>query len=81
MAPIEQVKPVNGKTVQLTINSDLQYLAQKAISDSVAQLHAEWGNIVVVEAKTGKIRAMADTSPMNPNNPGASKPEDRACGP
>ncbi|WP_442545870.1 peptidoglycan D,D-transpeptidase FtsI family protein [Arthrobacter sp. KN11-1C] len=77
VAPIEQVKPVNGKNVQLTINSDLQYLAQKAISDSVAQLHAEWGNIVVVEAKTGKIRAMADTSPMDPNNPGASKPEDR----
>lgn len=77
VAPIEQSKPVNGKNVQLTINSDLQYLAQKAISDSAAQLHAEWANIVIVEAKTGKIRAMADTSPMDPNNPGASKPEDR----
>ncbi|WP_265979607.1 peptidoglycan D,D-transpeptidase FtsI family protein [Arthrobacter sp. MI7-26] len=77
VAPIEQVKPVNGKNVQLTINSDLQYFAQKAISDSAAQLHADWANIVIVEAKTGKIRAMAETSPMDPNNPGASKPEDR----
>ncbi|WP_415853502.1 peptidoglycan D,D-transpeptidase FtsI family protein [Sinomonas sp. G460-2] len=76
-APIDLSKPSDGKNVRLTIDSNLQFQAQNAISASVAQLHAEWGSLIVVESKTGKIRAMADTNPMDPNNPGASKPEDR----
>ncbi|GAA1050819.1 penicillin-binding protein 2 [Arthrobacter russicus] len=74
-----QVKPaVDGQTVKLTINSDIQYLAQQAIRNQVQTLNAQWGNIVVVQVKTGNIIAIAEDTTVDPNNPGATAPESRA---
>ncbi|WP_334170512.1 peptidoglycan D,D-transpeptidase FtsI family protein [Sinomonas sp.] len=67
----------NGQTIKLTINSDLQYFAQQAVQSSVDQLHAEWGNAIVMDAKTGDILAMADTSPVDPNDPSKTRAQDR----
>jgi cell division protein FtsI (penicillin-binding protein 3) len=67
----------NGHTVKLTLNSDLQYFAQQAVQTSVDQLHAEWGNAIVMDAKTGDILAMADTSPVDPNDPSKTAAKDR----
>lgn len=67
----------NGETVKLTINSDLQYFAQQAVQSSVDQLHAEWGNAIVMDAKTGDILAMADTNPVDPNDPSKTAAKDR----
>lgn len=73
-----QVKPaVNGETVKLTINSDIQYMAQQAISNQVQNLKAQWGNIVVIEAKTGNVIAIAEDKTVDPNNPGATPAESR----
>lgn len=73
-----QIKPaVDGKTVKLTINSDIQYFAQQAISNQVKNLKAAWGNIVVVQVKTGNIIALAEDTTVDPNNPGATPPESR----
>ncbi|WP_179389054.1 peptidoglycan D,D-transpeptidase FtsI family protein [Psychromicrobium silvestre] len=72
------IKPaVNGQTVKLTINSDLQYYAQQAIANQVKAQGADWGNIVVVQVKTGNIIAMAEDTTVDPNNPGATTPDDR----
>jgi cell division protein FtsI (penicillin-binding protein 3) len=54
------VDAVDGGTVQLTINSDLQ--KQKAQS----------GTVTVVEIKTGKIRAAAEWPSLDPNDLDAS---------
>lgn len=51
----------NGQTVKLTIDRDLQYAAQAAIEAQVDRLTADWANIVVIEAKTGKVRAITET--------------------
>ncbi len=78
-APEENQPAVDGETVKLTINSDLQYFAQQAISDQVKKFSAQWGNIVVVQAKTGKIVAMAEDSTVDPNNPGATAAANRGA--
>ncbi|WP_394941069.1 peptidoglycan D,D-transpeptidase FtsI family protein [Psychromicrobium sp. YIM B11713] len=76
-APTTVTPAVNGKTIKLTINADLQYYAQQAIANQVKQQRAEWGNIVIVQVKTGNIIAMAENATVDPNNPGATPAADR----
>ncbi|MGO4493558.1 peptidoglycan D,D-transpeptidase FtsI family protein, partial [Arthrobacter sp. 2YAF22_2] len=75
---VDQLTPaVNGKDVKLTLNSDLQYFAQQAIQSQKDKLGAEWGTIVVADAKNGNIIAMADTDAPDPNDPGKVDAKDR----
>ncbi len=53
------VAPVKGNTVVLTINADLQEIAERALADAVSRMGAEGGDIVVLDPHTGAIRAMA----------------------
>jgi cell division protein FtsI (penicillin-binding protein 3) len=78
-APLEVVPATNGQSVKLTIDTDLQYAAQQALETQAGKLSADWANVIVVEAKTGKIRAMAETNSVDPNDPGATAPEDRGA--
>ncbi len=61
-------EPIAGQGVQLTINRDLQYVAQRAITQRVAEAKAESGTVIVEEVKTGRILAMATAPTFNPNN-------------
>jgi cell division protein FtsI (penicillin-binding protein 3) len=75
---VDQLTPaVNGRDIRLTINSDLQYFAQQAIQTQRDKLSAEWGVIIVLDAKTGDIVAMADTNAPDPNDPGKADAQDR----
>ena len=59
-SPIEPgTAPVQGNSVVLTINADLQEIAERALADAVARMGAEGGDIVVLDPHTGAIRAMA----------------------
>ncbi len=73
----ELTPPEDGKDVKLTINSDLQYFAQQAIQSQADKLGAEWGTIIVMDAKTGDLVAMADTNAPDPNDPGRVAAKDR----
>jgi cell division protein FtsI (penicillin-binding protein 3) len=73
----ELTPPEDGKDVKLTLNSDLQYFAQQAIQSQSDKLGAEWGVIIVMDAKTGNLIAMADTNSPDPNNPGLVAAKDR----
>lgn len=73
----ELTPPQNGKDVKLTLNSDLQYFAQQAIQSQADKLSAEWGVIIVMDAKTGNLLALADTNSPDPNNPGLVAAKDR----
>ena len=73
----ELTPPQDGKDVKLTINSDLQYFAQQAIQSQSDKLGAEWGVIIVMDAKTGNLVAMADTNAPDPNDPGRVAAKDR----
>ncbi|MDQ0679143.1 cell division protein FtsI (penicillin-binding protein 3) [Arthrobacter pascens] len=73
----ELTPPQDGKDVKLTIDSDLQYFAQQAIQSQSDKLGAEWGTIIVMDAKTGNLIAMADTNAPDPNDPGRVAAKDR----
>lgn len=75
-ATANDVPARNGDTVRLTINQDIQWVAQQAIANQVAATKAEWGTAVVVEVSTGNLIAVADSTTVDPNNPGAT-PADR----
>ena len=60
--------PKPGSDVELSIDSRLQYLAFREIRRAVEQHHAKSGSIVVLDAKTGEVLALANWPSYNPNN-------------
>lgn len=70
-----RVDAVDGGTVQLTINSDLQWYMQQMIAEEAQTQGAKGGTVTVVEVGTGKIRAAAEWPTMDPNDLDASAPE------
>ncbi|KQR43217.1 cell division protein FtsI [Microbacterium sp. Leaf161] len=67
-----KVDAVDGGTVQLTINSDLQWYMQQMIAEEAQAQGAKGGTVTVVEVGTGKIRAAAEWPTMDPNDLDAS---------
>jgi cell division protein FtsI (penicillin-binding protein 3) len=67
-----QQPAVDGGTLQLTINRDLQWYLQQLIAEEVQNMAAQRGTITVVEVATGKIRAAAEYPSVDPNNVSAS---------
>jgi cell division protein FtsI (penicillin-binding protein 3) len=60
--------PQQGKKLQLSIDSRIQYLAYRELKEAVAQHSARAGSVVVLDAKTGEILALANWPSYNPNN-------------
>ncbi len=73
----KETPAVDGGTLKLTIDGDLQWYMQQLIAEETSHYQADWGGIIVMEAKTGKIRAIAETPTVDPNDPGASAADDR----
>ena len=48
-----------GNTVVLTINHELQEIAERALADAVATMGAEGGDVVVLDPADGEVLAMA----------------------
>ena len=68
---------VAGANVRLTIDGDIQYVAQRVIADAVAASGAESGTVVVLNPRTGQILALATVPTVDSNEPGDSLAEDR----
>lgn len=58
-APVGSDDPTPGNTVVLTINRELQEICDRALTVAVDSLHANGGDIVVMNPNTGDILAMA----------------------
>jgi cell division protein FtsI (penicillin-binding protein 3) len=54
------VEPQEGKDVITTINVNLQDYAQTALGKQMEISQAEWGTAIVMEVKTGNIKAVAN---------------------
>jgi cell division protein FtsI (penicillin-binding protein 3) len=54
------VEPKEGKDVVTTINVNLQDYAQTALGKQMEVSQAEWGTAIVMEVKTGNIKAIAN---------------------
>lgn len=57
---IPLVDPQEGKDVITTINVNLQDYAQTALTKQMEASQAEWGTAIVMEVKTGDIKAIAN---------------------
>ena len=68
----ESTPATDGRSVQLTLNSDLQWKAEQAIAEQVAKTGSDAGSIVAIAPKTGEILAIAESTRVDPNNPGAT---------
>ena len=65
---------VQGSSMQLTIDSDLQFTVQKILSDYVARTGAKpTSSAVVLDARTGEVRALATGQTFDPRNLGDAK--------
>lgn len=63
----EEVEAKSGQTVQLTIDADLQSLAESSLNAKVEEVGAEWGSAIVQEVGTGKVLALADSGNLTPD--------------
>nr|WP_274635797.1 penicillin-binding protein 2 [Microbacterium bovistercoris] len=69
----ETEKPaVNGGTVTLTIDRDLQWYMTQLAKQAKQEMHAQYATATVLEVKTGKIKAAAEYPTVDPNNITAS---------
>ncbi|MFI6656312.1 peptidoglycan D,D-transpeptidase FtsI family protein [Streptomyces sp. NPDC050523] len=59
---------VPGSDVELTIDRDIQWAAQNAITQQVAKSKADRGYVIVQDTRTGEILAMANSPGFDPND-------------
>lgn len=59
IAPVE-VEAINGLDIYSTIDIEIQDIAERALRDTIGLMEAEAGCIVVMEVKTGEIKAMVN---------------------
>lgn len=57
-----------SKPLITTIDSDLQFLAQDAVAQTVEKYNAKEGAALILNPQTGEILAMANTPSFDPNN-------------
>ncbi len=60
--------PQDGREIRLALDSKVQYLAYSHLKKAVEENKAKAGGIVVLDAKTGEILALANLPTYNPNN-------------
>ncbi|NMW24730.1 penicillin-binding protein 2, partial [Rhodanobacter denitrificans] len=75
---IEQVRaPKPGQNLTLSIDRRIQFLAYSELKNTLEKSQADSGSIVVLDAKTGEVLAMANLPTYNPNALSGSKPGQR----
>jgi cell division protein FtsI (penicillin-binding protein 3) len=60
VSPNEPGSPAQpGHTVTLTINHELQEIAERTLADAVSRMEAEGGDIVIIDPRSGEVLALA----------------------
>jgi cell division protein FtsI (penicillin-binding protein 3) len=64
----EESEPMPGENLVLSIDANIQYMAERALDEQVAKLKALHGTVVVQDPHTGQILALAVSPRFNPND-------------
>jgi len=62
----EQIAPVDGRDLQLSLDSKVQFFAYQALKEAVLIHKAKAGGIVVLDVKTGEVLALANYPSYTP---------------
>jgi cell division protein FtsI (penicillin-binding protein 3) len=65
---LEEVAPVAGQSLTLSIDQRIQAIAYKAVKSAVTSYSAASGSAVVVDVTTGEVLALVNSPSYNPNN-------------
>lgn len=60
-------QPQPGQNLQLTIDENIQFMAERALDHNMERTHADSGTVVVQDVHTGQILALAIRPTFNPN--------------
>jgi len=63
--------PAEGASVVLTLDENIQYIAERELAAAIQKTRASSGTIIVQDPHSGEILALANYPTFNPNNPGA----------
>jgi cell division protein FtsI (penicillin-binding protein 3) len=66
---VESIRPpLEGKDMVLALDSKVQYLAYSHLKQALEEHRAKAGGVVVLDARSGEILALANLPTYNPNN-------------
>jgi cell division protein FtsI (penicillin-binding protein 3) len=65
-ADVVEVEPVDGMDIRSTLDINIQDLVEKALLDKLKEIDAEVGTAVVMEVKTGEIKAITNMGRISP---------------
>lgn len=66
---VESIRqPQHGAKLALSVDARIQHLAHRELKETIAEHRAKAGGIVVLDAQTGEVLAMANMPTYNPNN-------------
>jgi len=72
---LSKFKETGGKNIVLTIDSNIQFMAGKLLSEAQKDLEFESGQVIVADPKTGKILALFALPNFDPNLYSKENPE------
>src|SRR6202789_1176962 len=61
-------EPMPGENLVLSIDANIQYMAERALDEQMAKMKALHGTVVVQDPHTGQILALAISPRFNPND-------------
>ncbi len=70
--------PEHGRHLILTIDANIQMIAEQELADTCEKNKAKRGEVVVMDPRTGEVLALANWPTFNPQNLEESSPETRA---
>lgn len=74
-APRKQ--PKQGYSLHTTIDSHIQAILEEELKAGIEQTKSSYGSAIIMDPRTGAIKAMANYPTFNPNSPASSKQENR----
>ncbi len=64
----DEQQPLPGENLVLTVDANIQYMAERALDAQMAKTRAAHGTVVVQDPHTGQILALAVAPRFNPND-------------